>query len=169
MPSTVALFACRVALCCACILVLSSPTGASAAPTVAPAFQSQAAVDPPGVQVADLAQHLIGSRYAWGGSSPAGFDCTGFVMWVFGQFGVALPHNEAGQLASGDRIAAEDLQPGDVVVFANTYRRGLSHVGIYVGAGRFVHAVDERHGVLESNLWDAYWGPRLVGATRALA
>jgi cell wall-associated NlpC family hydrolase len=123
----------------------------------------------PGVQLADLAQQYVGSRYVWGGSSPAGFDCTGFVMWVFGQFGVAMPHNEAGQLASGDRINAEDLQAGDVLVFANTYRRGLSHVGIYLGDGRFVHAVDERHGVLVSDLWDGYWGSRLVGATRALA
>jgi cell wall-associated NlpC family hydrolase len=119
--------------------------------------------------VADLAEQYVGSRYVWGGASPAGFDCTGFVMWVFGQFGVPLPRNEAGQLASGDRVGADDLQPGDVLVFANTYRRGLSHVGIYVGDGRFVHAADERHGVLVSNLWDSYWGPRFVGATRAMA
>ena len=123
----------------------------------------------PGAQVADLAQQYVGSRYVWGGSSPAGFDCTGFVMWVFGQFGVSMPHNEAGQLASGDRVGADDLQPGDVLVFANTYRRGLSHVGIYLGDGRFVHAVDESHGVLVSNLGDAYWNSRLVGASRALA
>jgi cell wall-associated NlpC family hydrolase len=50
----------------------------------------------PGSQVADLAQQYVGSRYAWGGSSPTGFDCTGFVMWVYGQFGVELPHNEVG-------------------------------------------------------------------------
>jgi cell wall-associated NlpC family hydrolase len=131
---------------------------AAAAPTAAP-----------GVQVADLAQQYVGSRYVWGGSSPAGFDCTGFVLWVFGQFGVSLPRTEAGQLASGDRVATDDLQPGDVLVFANTYRRGLSHVGIYVGDGNFVHAVDERHGVQVSHVWDAYWAPRLVGATRALA
>ena len=122
----------------------------------------------PGTEVANFAQQYVGSRYAWGGASPAGFDCTGFVMFVFGQFGVALPHNEAGQLAAGNQIAADDLQPGDVLVFANTYRRGLSHVGIYVGDGQFVHAADERHGVLVSNLWDSYWGPRLVGASREM-
>jgi peptidoglycan endopeptidase LytE len=118
--------------------------------------------------VADLAQQYVGSPYRWGGTSPAGFDCTGFVMWVFAQFGVQLPHNEAGQLASGYRVAAEELQAGDVLVFANTYRRGLSHVGIYLGEGRFVHAVDERHGVAVSALWDGYWSPRLVGAARAI-
>jgi cell wall-associated NlpC family hydrolase len=143
-------------MCCVFCTALSGPSVAAAAPD-------------PGSQVADLAQQYVGSAYRWGGSSPAGFDCTGFVMWVYSQFGVALPHNEAGQLASGPRIGAADLQPGDVLVFANTYRRGLSHVGIYVGDGRFVHAIDERHGVQLSDLWDGYWMPRFVGASRALA
>jgi cell wall-associated NlpC family hydrolase len=146
----------RLAVCGVCLLALSGATVAAAAPD-------------PGSQVADLAQQYVGSAYRWGGTSPAGFDCTGFVMWVYGQFGVALPHNEAGQLASGPRISADDLQPGDVLVFANTYRRGLSHVGIYIGDGQFVHAADERHGVMVSSLWDSYWAPRFVGASRALA
>ena len=90
-------------------------------------------------------------------------------MWVYGQFGVSMPHNEAGQLSTGERVDANDLRPGDVLVFANTYRRGLSHVGIYLGDGRFVHAVDEAHGVQVSTLWDSYWAPRFVGASRALA
>ena len=123
----------------------------------------------PGLKVADLAQQFVGAPYRWGGMSPAGFDCTGFVLWVFGQFGVSMPHNEAGQLASGPQVGADDLEPGDVLVFANTYRHGLSHVGIYLGEGRFVHAVDESHGVAVSNLWDGYWSPRLVGASRAIS
>jgi cell wall-associated NlpC family hydrolase len=123
----------------------------------------------PGAQVAELAHEQVGARYRWGGTSPAGFDCTGFVMWVYSQFGVDMPRSEAGQLASGAPVSADELQPGDVLVFANTYRRGLSHVGIYLGEGQFVHAVDERHGVMVSNLWDGYWSPRFVGASRALA
>jgi len=142
----------------ACVGILSSTSVASATPATAP-----------GIQVARLAQAHVGSRYVWGGSSPAGFDCTGFVMWVFGQFDVALPHDEAGQLGSGTSVSPDDLQPGDVVVFANTYRRGLSHVGIYLGDGQFVHAANESHGVMVSNLWDEYWGPRFVGASRPLA
>ena len=122
-----------------------------------------------GDQVAELAKQYAGSPYVWGGASPAGFDCTGFVMFIYGQFGIQLPHNEAGQLASGPAVGADDLQPGDVLVFANTYRRGLSHVGIYLGGGRFVHAVDERVGVPVSDLWDGYWSPRFVGASRASA
>jgi len=148
----------NVVVCCACAAAIASPTLVAAAPSAAS-----------GRQVADLAQQYVGSRYAWGGASPAGFDCTGFVMWVFGQFGVSLPRDEGGQLASGERIGADDLQPGDLLVFANTYRRGLSHVGIYLGDGRFAHAVDERHGVMISKLWDAYWGPRFVGAARPIS
>jgi cell wall-associated NlpC family hydrolase len=148
--------------------VLSLGAGAALAAAPAPAVL-QPPASAPGPQVADLAQQYVGSAYRWGGASPAGFDCTGFVLWVYGQFGVALPHNEAGQLASGSRVSSDDLQPGDVLVFANTYRRGLSHVGIYIGEGQFVHAVDERHGVQVSSLWDSYWSPRFVGASRALA
>ncbi len=154
MLSTAAEHVRRLAVCCLCLVALSGTSVAVAAPG-------------PGAQVADLAQQSVGSAYRWGGSSPAGFDCTGFVMWVYAQFGVALPHDEAGQLASGALVGADDLQPGDILVFANTYRRGLSHVGIYVGDGRFVHAVDESHGVVVSSLWDGYWAPRLVGASRA--
>jgi cell wall-associated NlpC family hydrolase len=148
----------RFALCVVSAGVLSCAAAtASAAPSAS------------GPEVAALAQDYVGSRYVWGGTSPAGFDCTGFVQFVFSQFGISLPRSEAGQLASGPQVGADDLQPGDVLVFANTYRRGLSHVGIYLGDGRFVHAVDESHGVAVSNLWDGYWSPRLVGASRALA
>lgn len=164
MLSTAAPSIRRIIACCAGAAMLSfSASAAFAAPEAAP---------PPtrasGAAVADLAEQYVGTPYRWGGSSPAGFDCTGFVMWVYGQFGVGLPHNEAGQLASGEPVGADDLQPGDVLVFANTYRRGLSHVGIYVGDGQFVHAADERHGVTVSSLWDGYWGPRFVGASRAI-
>jgi cell wall-associated NlpC family hydrolase len=156
----------QFAACCAFGAVLSSSASAAfAAPQAAPSPLSALG---PGGEVAYLAEQYVGTPYRWGGSSPAGFDCTGFVMWVYSQFGVDLPHNEAGQLASGPTVAADDLQPGDVLAFANTYRRGLSHVGIYVGNGQFVHAADERHGVTVSNLWDSYWAPRLVGASRAI-
>ena len=142
--------------------------------TAAPAFAAtdQAATNQaaaPGLQLAEFAEDYVGSRYVWGGTGPYGFDCTGFVQFVYGQFGVSLPRDEAGQLASGDRVSADEVEPGDILVFANTYRRGLSHVGIYLGEGRFVHAVDEAHGVTISNLWDSYWSPRFVGASRTLS
>jgi cell wall-associated NlpC family hydrolase len=143
----------------ACVFVLAGAT------TVFAASSDEAALDP-GALVANVARGQVGARYRWGGTSPAGFDCTGFVKWVYSQVGVDLPRNEAGQLASGERVGADELQPGDLLVFANTYRRGLSHVGIYLGDSRFVHAVNERHGVTVSNLWDGYWSPRFVAASR---
>jgi cell wall-associated NlpC family hydrolase len=145
--------------------LITAGTGsiAMAAPNAA-----DASARDPGAQVADFAQQYIGSPYRWGGVSPSGFDCSGFVLFVYSQFGIDLPHDESGQLNSGPRIAADDLQPGDILVFANTYRAGLSHTGIYIGDGHFIHAADEQHGVIVSNLWDSYWGPRLVGAARAL-
>ena len=176
MPSSVLSFVQKMVICCVAVLTMSlSATAASAAPLDTPiphlaASSSQAVTKPdPGAELADFAQQYVGTPYRWGGASPAGFDCTGFVMWVYSQFGVSMPHNEAGQMASGERVSADDLQPGDVLIFANTYRAGLSHTGIYVGDGEFVHAADERHGVTVSALWDSYWGPRLVGATRAIS
>jgi cell wall-associated NlpC family hydrolase len=154
------------AVCCVLFAVALFTTATTRADETESGEVAEAQV---GTHVADLAQGQVGARYRWGGMSPAGFDCTGFVKWVYGQFGVDLPRNEAGQLASGPRVGADDLQPGDLLVFANTYRRGLSHVGIYVGEGRFVHAANERAGVTVSELWDGYWGPRFVGASRALA
>jgi cell wall-associated NlpC family hydrolase len=156
-----------IVLCCTATAVAAAPDAA-----VEEVSDEDVVVRVPaaaGAAVANLAQGYVGSRYRWGGTSPAGFDCTGFVQFVYGQFGVSLPHDEAGQLAIGAPVGSDELEPGDVLVFANTYRRGLSHVGIYVGAGQFVHAADERHGVTVSDLWDGYWWPRLVGATRAVA
>lgn len=149
--------------------VVPSPVGATSVAAAPPAPLADALGLTLGATVADVAAGQVGAGYAWGGASPAGFDCTGFVQWVYGQVGVALPRSEAGQLASGPLVAAEELRPGDVLVFANTYRWGLSHAGIYLGQGRFVHAVDERHGVTVSSLWDAYWSPRLAGASRPAA
>jgi len=158
-------FARLLALCAVALICLPGSGLAQPEPIEAPEESVEA---PPGAAVANLAHEYVGSRYRWGGTSPAGFDCTGFVQFVYRQFGLNLPHNEAGQLASGQRVSADELEPGDVLVFANTYRRGLSHVGIYVGEGQFVHAADERHGVTVSNLWDGYWSTRLVGASREL-
>ena len=163
MLSTVATFVRGIAVCWACALVLAFSTSAALA-----APQDDVPEASVGTQVVDFAEQYVGTPYRFGGASPSGFDCTGFVMYVYSHFGVSLPHTEAGQLAGGPRVSADHLQPGDVLVFANTYRSGLSHTGIYVGGGQFVHAANERHGVMVSAL-DGYWGPRLVGAARAIS
>ena len=114
-----------------------------------------------------LAAQYVGYPYRSGGSSPAtGFDCSGFVRYVYSKVGVDVPHGSLDQAASGRAIAPDKLRPGDLVVFENTYRPGPSHTGIYLGDGRFVHAADERDGVTISGLKDAYWAARYHGARR---
>jgi cell wall-associated NlpC family hydrolase len=89
-----------------------------------------------GVRVVLYARRLLGVPYSWGGTSPAtGFDCSGFVRFVFRHFGVELPHSSYAQFDLGRRVARGGLRPGDLVFFD-----GLGHVGLYVGKGRFIHA-----------------------------
>lgn len=116
--------------------------------------------------IVDTAMNYVGYRYRYGGTSPSGFDCSGFVYYVLNKSGVPMSRNMGGQLASGPRVNAKDLQPGDLVFFSNTYKRGLSHAGIYIGNGRFIHAENERTGVRVSDLWSAYWGAHYTAAVR---
>jgi len=85
--------------------------------------------------VVGIAMGYLGIPYVWGGASPSGFDCSGFVMYVFAQIGVSLPHNAAAQYGYGSPVSHDQLQPGDLVFFD-----GLGHVGIYVGGNSFIHA-----------------------------
>jgi LysM repeat protein len=117
--------------------------------------------------LASIAMKHVGSRYVFGGTSPAGFDCSGFVWYVHKAAGINVSRGLAGQLNSGARVSRDSLQPGDSVFFANTYMPGLSHAGIYVGGGQFVHAIDERSGVGVSSMGSSYWAGRFVGASRA--
>jgi cell wall-associated NlpC family hydrolase len=82
-----------------------------------------------------LARAQLGVPYVWGGASPAGFDCSGLVSWVYGQLGISLPHNAAALYGVGRPVAVSAMRPGDLVFFS-----GLGHVGLYVGNGRMIHA-----------------------------
>jgi cell wall-associated NlpC family hydrolase len=119
---------------------------------------------------AAFALQFVGARYAWGGSSPErGFDCSGFVRYVYGQFGVGLPHSAAGQYSSRHGAIVSDpaeLVPGDLVFFVNTYKRGISHVGIYIGGGNVVQALSPGRGVGVASLSSGYWAARYYGAIR---
>jgi len=119
-----------------------------------------------GASVVSAAMRHLGARYVFGGTSPAGFDCSGFVWYVHKAMGRPVSRGLWGQLNGGPRVALSALQPGDTVFFANTYMPGLSHAGIYIGGGRFIHASDESSGVKISSLSDSYWGPRYIGASR---
>jgi cell wall-associated NlpC family hydrolase len=118
---------------------------------------------------AAFALQFVGARYVWGGSSPRGFDCSGFTKYVYSQFGVSLPHSSAGQYSTSYGAAISDpaeLQPGDIVFFVNTYRRGISHVGIYIGGGNVVQALTPGRGVGVASLTERYWSSRYYGAIR---
>lgn len=120
--------------------------------------------------VASFAVQFVGSRYRWGGSSPAGFDCSGLTSYVYRQFGVGLPRSAASQYSTrvGAMIGSMgNLAPGDLMFFANTGgRRGISHVAIYIGGGQMVHAMTPRYGVQVSGVWSSYWQNHFVGAIR---
>jgi cell wall-associated NlpC family hydrolase len=117
-------------------------------------------------RVTALAESKIGQPYIWGGNGPSGFDCSGFVQWVFGNNGISLPRTVSEQVAVGKKVSVKDLKPGDLLFFENTYTSGLSHIGIYIGANQFVHAADEARGVTISDLKDDYWEPRFLQAAR---
>lgn len=110
---------------------------------------------------------LTGVKYKYGGNSPeTGFDCSGFVRYVFQQAAnVTLPHGARAISNIGQTISVDQLQPGDLVFF-NTLKTAFSHVGIYVGEGRFIHAPSAGGGVRIVDMNDSYWTKRFNGARR---
>jgi cell wall-associated NlpC family hydrolase len=111
--------------------------------------------------VAGIALSYLGVPYVWGGASPSGFDCSGFVMYVYAQVGISLPHNAAMQYGYGSPVSRDQLEAGDLVFFD-----GLGHVGIYIGGGSFVHAPHTGDVVKISSLSDSWYASTYVGARR---
>ena len=112
--------------------------------------------------VVGIAMQYLGIPYRWGGASPStGFDCSGFVMYVFAQVGVSLPHNAAMQYGYGSPVSRSELAPGDVVFF-----NGLGHNGIYIGGGQFIHSPHTGDVVKISSLGDSWYASTYVGARR---
>jgi len=115
----------------------------------------------------DSALDLVGIRYRRGGSSAeSGFDCSGFVGYVFlEQLGLRLPRTSGEISRAGEQVSRSDLKPGDLVFF-NTMRRAFSHVGIYMGDNQFVHAPRTGKAVRVEDIRESYWAKRYNGARR---
>lgn len=115
-----------------------------------------------------LAMNLRDIRYVRGGHDPAtGFDCSGFVRYVFAHaIGLQLPTNSAAQFLAGLKVKRADMQPGDLVFFHTRGKRRITHVGIYLDNGRFIHSPSRGKSVEVSSLDNAYWSKRFAGARR---
>ena len=120
--------------------------------------------------IISFAKQYLGTRYSYGGASPSGFDCSGFTMYVYKQFGYNLPHTATGQWQSGKgtRVySISALQPGDLVFFNDPSRnagKACSHAGIYIGGGQFIHSSSSKsNGVIISDLTSGYYNTYFVG------
>ncbi len=135
------------------------------APAPAPAGESSGGIPAPPPSshsgVVSIALQYLGVPYVWGGASPSGFDCSGLTMYAYAKVGVYLPHNAAMQYGMGTPVARSQLAPGDLVFF-----NGLSHVGMYIGGGRFVHAPHTGDVVKISSLSEYWYSATYVGARR---
>ena len=108
---------------------------------------------------------LRGTPYRNGGSDPSGFDCSGFVQWVFARNGIRLPREVRDQYRAGQPIELRDVRPGDLIFF-ETVSPGASHVGVAIGGDQFVHAPSSRGVVRVERFTVGYWAMRFVGARR---
>ncbi|HET7063682.1 MAG TPA: C40 family peptidase [Rudaea sp.] len=149
-----------------------APGFESASPTIDPAHQDTIESAPtagyePRTMLVQMAMKLRDIRYRRGGRAPStGFDCSGFVQYVFAQaLGIDLPDNSISQSEAGVRVARTELKTGDLVFF-HTRGKGVSHVGIYLDNGRFIHSPSTGKRVRVDELSDQYWARRYVGARR---
>jgi len=118
-------------------------------------------------KVIDYAKDFLGCAYSYGADGPKSFDCSGFTMYVFKHFDIDLPHSSASQAKKGSQVKKSDLIPGDLVFF-KTSSKGISHVGIYIGKGDFIHASTGGGKVEITSLSETYYNKRYVTARRIL-
>jgi cell wall-associated NlpC family hydrolase len=121
----------------------------------------------PGNDIVTYAKKFLGKPYVWGASSGKSFDCSGYVMYIFKHFDVSLGHGAADQFANGTKVTKENLQIGDAVFFT-TYKKGASHVGIFIGDNKFIHASSSGGSVTINDLDQDYYKSRYIGARRYL-
>ena len=117
-----------------------------------------------GKEIVAMAKSFIGVPYVFGGTTPSGFDCSGFLQYVFKQYGISIPRLADEQYLLGKSVKTSQLSPGDLVFFS-TYLPGASHCGIYVGDGKFLHTSSSK-GVRIDSLDNEYWKPKFLGGKK---
>jgi murein DD-endopeptidase len=151
-----------------CILpgLIALATAGCASSPAAPAVKTPVSVPAvathPGVRVATA---MLGAPYHYGGSSPRGFDCSGLIYYAFREAGIRVPRTTVAQLRHAQPVPLAEILPGDLLFFRQRFSR-VSHVGIYVGNGWFIHAPSRGKRVSYESMQSSYWKPRLVTAGR---
>ena len=139
----------------------------NALPFLAVAVLITAASASLGVQVVEYAKQFLGRPYVWGGNGPNSFDCSGFTKYVYAHFGYTLNRTASAQLSNGVSVSRSELQPGDLVFFYNgRVSTPVSHVGIYVGDGQFIHASTNTYAVQYDSLYSNHYNNTYVYARR---
>jgi cell wall-associated NlpC family hydrolase len=150
----------RIVLAMVGLWLLASLAGCSSTPS-APSTPSGSAAN----KGAAIAQSMAGSPYRYGGATPSGFDCSGLVYYSYRKAGIPVPRTTREQYGYSERIALSDIHRGDLLFFRLS-SRGISHVGIYTGNGKFIHAPSSGKRVSYARLDNAYWKKRLLAAGR---
>ena len=150
------------------LTLLEKPEGnqgrAASVDVSVPASGSSGSSSDLGQQIATYAQQYVGYPYVYGGKSPSGFDCSGFMQFVFAQFGYQINRTATAQLANGYYVEYDDLKPGDIIYFG--FGSTASHVGMYIGNGQFVHAQNSSTGVVITSLSEPGYANRYLCAHR---
>lgn len=160
---------------CLCLIVMLMLSGcastpksenpASSTPIKPPATRSPDKAISRHHQIASIALRMTGTPYQYGGTSPAGFDCSGLVWYSHKQVGISVPRTAAQQFRAGRKVSRQNLQPGDLLFF-HISRTNPVHVSTYIGKGLFVHAPSSGKRVMTGRLDSAYWNNRLIGVRR---